>query len=212
MDTVQSHSKAYRLGKNVGKGRAFSGIGAALLLGGALFGGCDEPSSPAGAVQRVAVALDRHDEAGLREGLSGAALRRFGNADGAKVLREAVAGRGLALGAPVLRYRDTQASGMEHYRIYSLPVLEKGRGTSPRGTTVAMVATVTCSVHWVSRAGYVYRDPVPGSSRGAEGFTPVESCRVSDVETPELPAAGSALCERSPRTPEPGTPGSCGST
>lgn len=204
MDTVQSHSKAYR-GKNAAKGRVL-GMGAALLLGGALFGGCEEPSSPAGAVQRVAAALDRSDEAGLREGLSGAALRRFGNAEGARALREAVTGRGLALGTPVLRYRDAQPSGMEHYRIYSLPVIEKGRGTP------ALVATVTCSVHWVSRAGYVYRDPVPASGRGAEGFTPVESCRVSDVEAPELPAGGSVLCERSTRTPEPGAPGSCGST
>lgn len=201
MDTVQSHSKAYRLGKDMGKGRAFSAASAALLLGGALFGGCDEPSSPARAVQRVAAALDRSDEAGLREGLSGAALRRFGNADGARALREAVTGRGLALGAPVLRYRDAQPSGMEHYRIYSLPVFEKGHGTP------ALVATVTCSVHWVSRTGYVYRDPVPGSLRGAEGFTPVESCRVSNVDAPELPAAASVLCEHSARTPEQGTPG-----
>jgi hypothetical protein len=204
MDTVQSHSKAYRLGKDMGKGRAFVGVGAALLLGGALFGGCDEPGSPAGAVQRVAAALDRSDEAGLREGLSGAALRRFGNADGARALREAVAGRGLALGTPVLRYRDARPSGMEHYRIYSLPVFEKGHGTP------ALVATVTCSVHWVSRTGYVYRDPVPGSPRGAEGFTPVESCRVSNVEAPELPAAGSVLCERAARTPEPVSSGGSG--
>lgn len=206
MDTVQSHSKAYRLEKNAGKGRALVGMGAVLLLGGGLFGGCDEPSSPAGAVQRVAAALDGHDEAGLREGLSGAALRRFGNADGARALREAVAGRGLALGVPVLRYRDVQPSGMEHYRIYNLPVFEKGRGTP------AMVATVTCSVHWVSRGGYVYRDPVPRSSRGTEGFTAVESCRVSDVEAPSLPTSGSVLCERSAGTPEQGAPRFCGST
>lgn len=170
------------------KGRALAGLGVFLALASTL-GGCDEPSSPRGAVQRVARALATQDEAALRASLNGAALRRYGSSTGAQALHKAVAGRSLSLGEAALRYRDERVTGFDGLRIYTLPVLEKGQGA-------ALVATVTCSVHWVSTAGYAYRAPVvepAGRVQGGEGYTAMESCRVSDVEIADQGTAGAAL-------------------
>lgn len=162
--------------------RTLFGVSAALVLASTLFGGCDEPSSPRGAVQRVAQALVHKDRAALRESLNGAALRRYGSDEGAQALREVVGARSLALGTASLRYREEPVAGFDRLRIYTLPVIEK------EGGATALVATVTCSVHWISRGGYVYRTPISTGQGAGQGsgpsavYTPVESCRVTDVE------------------------------
>lgn len=177
-------------------------LGAFLALAGTL-GGCDEPSSPRGAVQRVARALATQDEAALRASLNGAALRRYGSSTGAQTLRQVVAGRDLSLGTAALRYRDERVAGFDGLRIYTLPVLEKGKERA------ALVATVTCSVHWVSTAGYAYRAPIvepsvePAglTSTSRPGYTPLESCRVSDVEIAGQGTGDALVSQDSPAAP-----------
>ena len=73
----------------------------------------------------------------------------------------------------------------------------------------ALVATVTCSVHWVSTAGYAYRAPVAESSveptghtpTGRPGYTPLESCRVSDVEIAGQGTGDALLSQDTPARP-----------
>jgi hypothetical protein len=57
-------------------------------------------------------------------------------------------------------------------------------------------------VHWISRDGYAYRQPVPERPRRperlTEGYTPVESCRISAVSFQGAggTAPDATLCER----------------
>ena len=177
------------------RSRVLSAVGATLLIGCGLVGGCDEPSSPRGAVQRAALALLSDNHAALRASLDGGALARYGDRDGAQQLAQLVKGRELTLAEATLRYRDQPVQGFDRLRIYSVPVLDKASGS------LALEATVTCSVHWVSHDGYAYRQPVPvrgtpNPGRLTEGYTPVESCRVSAVSFPGAGgvAPDAALC------------------
>ncbi|MFO0578146.1 MAG: hypothetical protein U1A78_29420 [Polyangia bacterium] len=174
------------------RSRVLTAVGASLLIGCGLVGGCDEPSSPRGAVQRAALALLSDNHAALRASLDGGALARYGDRDGAQQLAQVVKGRELVLAEATLRYRDQPVEGFDRLRIYSVPVLDKASGS------LALEATVTCAVHWVSQDGYAYRQPVPvrGTQRLTEGYTPVESCRVSAVSFPGAggTAPDAALC------------------
>lgn len=178
------------------RSRVLAAAAAALLLGCGLVSGCDEPSSPRGAVQRAALALRSDDTAALRASLDGGALQRYGDHEGAQILAQAVKGRDLVLAEPALRYRDESSAGFDRLRVYSVPVLDKGSGS------LALEATVTCAVQWVSSDGYAYRQPVPMQPRNAqrltEGYTPVESCRVSAVSFQGAagPTQDATLCQR----------------
>lgn len=179
------------------RSRVLTAVGATLLIGCGLAGGCDEPSSPRGAVQRAARALLSDNHAALRASLDGGALARYGDRDGALQLAQAVKGRDLALAEATLRYRDQPVEGFDRLRIYSVPVIDKASGS------LALEATVTCAVHWVSQDGYAYRQPVPvrGTQRLTEGYTPVESCRVSAVtfQGAAAPAPDATLCASEPK-------------
>lgn len=172
-------------------------ITASLALGCGLLSGCDEPSSPRSAVQRAAIALLAKDDAALRSSLSGSALRRFSEHEGVQALEHALRGRDLELAPAKLRYRDEPVAGFDRLRVYSVAVQEKAGGQ------VALEALVLCQVHWISRDGYAYRDPVPKRPRElmrlTEGYTPVESCRISDVKLGgEAPPSDPALCQGEP--------------
>lgn len=202
---VQVGEKRQQQGLEKGRGgRTLAAVGTALVLACGLVTGCDEPSSPRGAVQRAAQALLDDDHSALLASLNGAALKRYGDREGAQALAHILKGRDLELSPAMLRYRDERTSGFDSLRIYSVPVIDKARGA------IALEATVTCSVHWISRDGYAYRDPVPELPRSSQqptaGYTPVESCRVSDVKLGgEAPAASDTLCQSDPEAePAPG--------
>jgi hypothetical protein len=166
-----------------------------LALGGAMLGGCDEPSSPQGAVKRAAVAALKADPNALKQSLSGAALRKFGSADAALSLAETLKGKDLELAPAALRYRDQSVAGFDSLRIYSVPVMDKQQGV------LALETTVICTVDWVSQNGYGYRRSAPqqpsAGARPSDGYTAIESCRVSEVKLPTegLTPPGS-LCDR----------------
>ena len=166
-----------------------------LALGGAMLGGCDEPSSPHGAVKRAAVAALKADPSALKQSLSGAALRKFGSADAALSLAETLKGKDLELAPAALRYRDQSVAGFDSLRIYSVPVMDKQQGV------LALETTVICTVDWVSQNGYGYRRSAPqqpsAGARPSDGYTAIESCRVSEVKLPSegLTPPGS-LCDR----------------
>lgn len=194
-----NHTASCHSGAHSAFGRRVLGgaITASLALGCGLLGGCDEPSSPRGAVQRAAVALLSKDDAALRSSLSGSALRRFSEHEGVQALEHALRGRDLELAPAKLRYRDEHVAGFDRLRVYSVAVQEKAGGQ------VALEAMVLCQVHWISRDGYAYRDPLPVQPRElhrlTEGYTPVESCRISDVKLGgEAPPSDPALCQGEP--------------
>ncbi len=152
----------------------------ALIVASGMLIGCDEPGAPQAAVQRAALAVAKADLGALRTTLDGSARRRFGNHSGLQALSQFISGRSLETGPATLRYRSELASGVDHLRIYAVPITEKGAATE------VMVATVTCSIHYTSPNGYAYLQPFSQTSSTSQQlgkrFSEIESCRVSDVK------------------------------
>ncbi len=152
----------------------------ALIVASGMLIGCDEPGAPQAAVKRAALAVAKADLGALRKTLDGSARRRFGDQNGLQTLSQFISGRNLETGVATLRYRTELEAGFDHLRIYAVPITEKG------GATPVMLATVTCSVHYVSPNGYSYLQPFSQAPSTApqlgKRFSEIESCRVSDVK------------------------------